>query len=146
MFYLCILTFSSCWEFQFQLHDAFFRCLDNMALYNSTCSYVWKDTRSKTAQNAIGDNIDAQLFSNFFEGCEKIREGVLYFRVLLHFYVTIFQSLLRGYMRCPPSLPPPLCASMGDNIKVSTLKSDRFLRILFYYTVSRSCIIWWLQL
>jgi len=55
-------------------------------------------------------NIDAQSFSNSFEGgtwgWEKIWKGVLYFRVLLHFYDPIFQSLLRGYMRCPPR--PPL--------------------------------------
>jgi hypothetical protein len=48
-------------------------------------------------------SIDAQSFSNSFEGgtwgFEKIWEGVLYFRVLLHFYDPIFRSLLRGYMR-----------------------------------------------
>jgi hypothetical protein len=37
--------------------------------------------------------------------------GVHYFRVLLHFYDQIFQSLLRGYMRCPTSPLFPLCAS-----------------------------------
>jgi hypothetical protein len=50
------------------------------------------------------------IFKFFWGGtwsCEKIWEGVLYFCVLLHFYVTIFQSLLRGYMRCPP--PPLVC-------------------------------------
>jgi hypothetical protein len=26
--------------------------------------------------------------------------------VLLHFYVEVFKNLYRGYMRCPPLLPP----------------------------------------
>ncbi len=50
------------------------------------------------------------FLANPFEGgtwgCEKIRGG----RVLLHFYVEVFQKSLKGYMRRP--LPPPLCASM----------------------------------
>ena len=55
--------------------------------------------------------IDAQSFSNSFEGVfgivRKSRLGVLYFRAPLHFYDQIFQSLLRGYMRCHPHPPPP---------------------------------------
>jgi hypothetical protein len=54
--------------------------------------------------------MDAQSFSNSFEGghgvVKKIWKGVLYFRVLLRFYVTILKSLLRGYMRCPPPSSP----------------------------------------
>ena len=37
--------------------------------------------------------------------------GVLYFRVLLHFYRQYFWSLLRGYTRWPS--PSPFCASMS---------------------------------
>jgi hypothetical protein len=55
-------------------------------------------------------------------GCEKIWEEVICFRVLLHFYVTIFQSLLRGYMGAP-LLPPPLCASMAA-IELEILTSN----------------------
>ncbi len=57
-----------------------------------------------------------QSFSNSFEGgtgfCEKIWVGlgVLYFRILLHFYDPIFRNLLRGYMRCPPL--PHLCVHL----------------------------------
>ncbi len=54
-----------------------------------------------------------QFFKVFWGGtwgCEKIWEWVLYFRVLLHFYATIFQSLLRGCPLSPPAPPaPPVC-------------------------------------
>ena len=40
-----------------------------------------------------------QILLRGYKGLWKIWEGVLYYHVLLHFYVTIFQSLLRGYMR-----------------------------------------------
>jgi hypothetical protein len=39
--------------------------------------------------------------------CEKFEKGVLYFLDLLQFYDPIFQSLMRGYMRCPGPPPPP---------------------------------------
>ncbi len=38
-----------------------------------------------------------------------IWDGVLYFRILLHFNDPIFQSILRGYMRRPHTFPPPEC-------------------------------------
>ncbi len=88
----------------------------------------------------LGLIIDAQSFSNSFEGgtwgCEKIWEGgVLYFSLLLYFYDPIFQSLLRGYMRCPP-----LCVSMGLTQYFSTgvpwasqTVELRQFRLLFLY-------------
>ncbi len=46
------------------------------------------------------------LLRGVLGGCEKIRGG----RVLLHFYVEVFQKSLKGYMRCPPPpAPPPVC-------------------------------------
>ncbi len=67
-------------------------------------------------------------------GCEKIWKGVLYFRVLLHFYVTIFQSLSRGYMRCPllPPLPPPcvhLCSVYLYNKRACPQTMFKILRL-----------------
>ncbi len=44
------------------------------------------------------------VFKFFWRGNMGLR-GVLYFHILLHFYDSIFQSLLRGYMRCPPPTP-----------------------------------------
>jgi hypothetical protein len=67
-------------------------------------------------------------------GCEKIWKGVLFFRVLLHFYVTIFQSLLRGYMRwrCHPSSPwPPLCASMDTMYSQANIKQQWNINITY---------------
>ncbi len=61
-------------------------------------------------------SIDAQSFSNSFEAVHGVvkKSGrvssifVFYtFIAFLIFYTTIFQSLLRGYIRCPLSPPPP---------------------------------------
>ena len=53
------------------------------------------------------------FLANSFErgtwSCEKIRGG----RVLLHFYVEVFQKSLWGEVHeAPPSPSPPLCASI----------------------------------
>ncbi len=62
-------------------------------------------------------NPERVFLANSFEagtwGCEKIR-GWGGGRVLLHFYVEVFQKPFWGYMRCPlppPLPPPPLCSS-----------------------------------
>ncbi len=89
--------------------------------------------------------IDAQSFSNPFEGVHgvviKVLEGVLYFRVLLHFYVTIFQSLLRGYMRCPPpppSPPPPCVHQEGvGTSKIRTSKGQNVKSIFWMIRTSK---------
>jgi hypothetical protein len=80
-------------------------------------------------------------------GLWEIWEGVLYFRVILHFYDT-FLSLLRGYIGTPSSLSPhrPLCGSMcnlqigkarqtGSKIKFDT--SQIFNRIVFKHLAIR---------
>ncbi len=73
----------------------------------STASQI----RAPPSRASSAENIDAQSFSNYFEGgtwgCEKNWWGVLYFGVLWHFYDPTFGTLLRGYMRCLPPLLPP---------------------------------------
>jgi hypothetical protein len=55
--------------------------------------------------------MDAQSFSNSFEGVlgvvRKSGRGSSIFFVLLNFYDQIFQSLLKGEHKLPPSSPPP---------------------------------------
>jgi hypothetical protein len=60
----------------------------------------------------------------------------LCFIILLPFYVTIFQSLLRGYMRCP-STPPP-CASAIFKISktFATPTPDIFKFHLLYFLIT----------
>ncbi len=77
-----------------------------------------------------------QIFSGGTWCCEKIWEeiweGVLYFRVLLHFYHPNFWSLLRGYMRCVVDIP-----IKGHFI----IKLKCFYTVNFYALTFEKCIL-----
>ncbi len=94
-------------------------------------TYTWITTAFEQQYLFVTPKHIFKFFWGGTWGCEKIWEGVLYFRVLLHFNVTIFQSLLRGYMRCPPlSPPPPLCASMVLKVAVEYMSDCNWILIL----------------
>ena len=81
--------------------------------FNALKNSFWKYIKAPKGRK-IGRVIDAHKleikgvpwgFRRIIWGSQKIEGGVHFFRVLLHFCVTIFWTL--------PPPPSPLCASMG---------------------------------
>ena len=74
-------------------------------------------------------------------GCEKIWEGVLYFRVLLQFLCYNFSKSLEGVHEVPPSFPLSSVCIYGNCFKISRLKWNSnipFKLFLFFPDLAKS--------